>query len=149
MNAKHTNTSQLIADLWSQSKLNVKLDLNLPVAGRTVGDGVGMLINGRMHMEDILSNIVHEGRHTLDIANGLIPKSGAKGEKLLFAEGRAHFDAAEFAKLNDFRNSQSYGHSQVPLIFVLDAIVDGPAYKAIGPVTEPQRWRILEEILSK
>jgi hypothetical protein len=81
--------------------------------GRTLASGT-ILVNRTMKMEEILCTIVHEGRHTLDMKAGRIPKpSQATVEARAFAELSAHRDAADFARLNQFTEAQAYRHSQL------------------------------------
>ena len=62
-----------------------------------------------MHMHDVLSTVVHEGRHALDIGKGVIPAPGAAslGEHA-FAELRAFSESSKFAVLNNLDHAEAF-----------------------------------------
>ena len=63
-----------------------------------------------MHMNEVLSTLVHEGRHALDVRAGVIPAANPGGAMSLFAEMRAWSSSGNFAVRNAFSNRHAdYG----------------------------------------
>ena len=80
--------------------------------------GDRIYVNSRLPMEDLLTTLVHEGRHQLDIASKVIPRYNPGGRLSLLAEMRAWRDAGRFAAANDFTSVQAfrYGNPNYSLV---------------------------------
>jgi hypothetical protein len=101
-----------------------------------------IVVNPLIHMDDILSTIVHEGQHAFDLARKIIPKG--KAATLVdrtFAELRAWSAAAEFAHLNRLAASQSiqlFGEFPREL-----AITISRSYEKLQNISTSQMWEAI------
>jgi hypothetical protein len=107
--AEHTPLSREVLDALDSGALRMHLSPGLNVAG-TTRSASEIAVNSTMHMHDVLSTVVHEGRHALDISKGIIPSPGAAslGDHA-FAELRAFSSASDFAKLNNLTHAEAFG----------------------------------------
>ena len=102
-NATHTRTSQAVLDGIRSGEIRVSFRR----FGGNASSGGRIYVNRTMNMDDVLSTLVHEGRHQLDKAANVIPWSNPGGAVSIFAEMRAWSSSANFAAKNGFSNSHS------------------------------------------
>lgn len=125
--SEHTETSAQVSEALQSGKMKIKFDPKLAKGGTAAGGGK-IEINSSMNMDDILSTIVHEGRHELDMAAGTIPLPAvATDAQTALAELRAFRSAADFAKLNNLVKADAFKHAGADPSAVLVGIMD--AYK--------------------
>ncbi|MGC3971776.1 MAG: hypothetical protein QM775_31865 [Pirellulales bacterium] len=105
-NAQHTATSRAVLEGIIDRSIQVRFVKNLNKAGKII-DGV-IQVNRTMSMDDILTTLVHEGRHKLDMVAGVIPTRNPGGVLSLVAELRAWKDSGRFAKANQFVRTSDY-----------------------------------------
>jgi hypothetical protein len=95
-----------------------------------------------MNIEEALATVVHEGRHALDIVQGIIPRpSSATLVDRAFAELRAFTAASEFAQLNNLTQAQAFRHAALGPKELLISIAD--SYKSLAGITNNQLQQAL------
>jgi hypothetical protein len=107
-NVVHTSTSREILEGIEAGKITVIFKRSLRSTQGGFAKGNRIYINANKSIEDILTYLVHEGRHQIDKAAGIIPIDNPGGVVSLFAELRAHKDAALFAEANGFKSAHGY-----------------------------------------
>ncbi len=145
--ASHTKTSGAMLDLIKENKLRLTFD---PMHRRSGDAGpAGIIINSSMHPEDVLSVIVHEGRHFMDIQGKIIPPSNPGGKIELLAELRAHRAATEFARLNNMHKAKPYGHNLDLRDLAIDLVSSDGYAETLGKLRDAELWWAIEEAMRK
>jgi hypothetical protein len=106
---KHTDTSQALFTALSNRNIRLVLDDTLTDLG-VVKSAKTIRIHPRLrNMQTTLGILVHEGRHVLDIRDGLVPRPRrATPAQRLLAEGRAWASELEFLQRNEFTASRRW-----------------------------------------
>lgn len=130
--AQHTPLSREVLEAITSGQIRLTLSRRLAAGGTTKSAGK-ISVNSTMHMDDVLSTIVHEGQHALDMARGIIPKpSAASLTERAFAELRAFSSAAQFAVQNNLTRAAAYGHARLaPRELAISIANSYPSLKAI------------------
>jgi hypothetical protein len=145
--AHHTARSRAILLAIDTKTMAVVCSARLKGAGRAAYTHI--TVNRTMNMDDILATLVHEGQHYLDMASELIPPPHlASMEQRLLAEARAHYRAAEFARLNDLVSAQAYRHAQVWPEVLLESIVQSPSYPFVNNIPDALFARVLQGMVT-
>ncbi len=144
--AKHTDTSKEVLDALENGSLKLNLDPGLKTSGKTSSPDA-ITVNNAMHMDDVLNTVVHEGRHSLDMAEGVIPLPGnASKSEHAFAELRAFSAESEFAVTNGLSNSSAYKRSVMDPRALAVSIAD--SYESLKGITDAELTRALSRFLN-
>jgi RHS repeat-associated protein len=137
--SSHTETSGAVSKSIQSGKMKINFDPKMSGGGAAAGTGE-ITVNSSMNMDDILSTIVHEGRHELDVVAGTIPLPGlASPAQTALAEVRAFKAAAEFAKVNNLTNAASFRHAAMGIRELAISVVESYGLK----VTDAQLWNAI------
>ena len=136
--AAHTDTSRAILEGIESGQISTSFSSRIAGGGTTSETGA-VVVNNTMHMDDVLATLVHEGRHSLDIAGRIIPPPSAANQvDRLFAELRAFTAASEFARLNNLTGSSALQHAGMEVRALAMSIADSPAYATLNGMTDKQ-----------
>lgn len=103
--AEHTAVSREVLQGIEKGTIDAEFKALAGKAGAAVSPGK-ILVNNTAHMQEVLSTLVHEGQHALDMGKGVIPLPGAaNAADVAHAELRAFTSAIDFAKKNQFMES--------------------------------------------
>jgi RHS repeat-associated protein len=97
---KHTVHSRRVLDAIKNGDIEMVLK-KIKKLGFTSSAGK-ITINNTLHMEELVTTVVHEGQHAFDLAEKVIRTSAVSKADILFAEMRAYLSAGRFAELNEF-----------------------------------------------
>jgi hypothetical protein len=120
-NSKHTETSKEVLDAIDSGELKMQYKgagemfqetEDLAIVGYSEGLKT-ITVNYERNIDDILTTIVHEGQHELDILAKKFDLNNLSQYKIAKAEFRAHKAQGEFAKLNNLKNASSFRYSQM------------------------------------
>ncbi|MCW5801527.1 MAG: VCBS repeat-containing protein [Deltaproteobacteria bacterium] len=107
--ATHTPISREVLEAIRSGEL--KIQFRRLKEGGKVTKNMTVAVNNRMHMDDVLHTIVHEGQHWLDILRGRIPiPTAATAVQQAEAELRAWWSAIKFAEANNMSTSALAKH---------------------------------------
>jgi len=147
--AEHTAVSRVILDRIGDGTLTVVFDPTLDAYGGASGGG-RITVNPRGSLDQAVSTFVHEGRHDLDIAAGIIPPpDDATPFERALAEARAFWAEAQFARLNNLVESQAFVLKDMGPIELLITLAEDPSYggdKEIGQLSDVDLRRIAESL---
>lgn len=142
-NAVHTTTSKAVFNGIKDGTLKVKFR---KFGGSGCSAGGWMFVNRTMKMDDVLTILVHEGRHQLDKAAGIIPFENPGGGVSVFSEMRAWSSSSNFAVKNGFlnRHSEQAGNWNAPREFAIE-IGTSPNYLGqFGDLSDDDLWHAIE-----
>lgn len=147
--ARHTAVSREILDRITDGTLTVVLDPTLDAYGRTRGRG-RITINPRGTLDQVVSTLVHEGQHDLDIVAGIVPPPDrATPFERALAEARAFWAEAQFARINKLVGSQAFSLVDKGPLELVIALAEDPGYgkkKGIGQLSDADLRRIAESL---
>ncbi|MEQ1506290.1 MAG: RHS repeat-associated core domain-containing protein [Myxococcota bacterium] len=144
----HTAESQAVMDAISSGRLRLVLDATLDVSG-TAGSADSILVNNAMLLDDVVTTVIHEGKHALDMAAGTVPAPGmASLQEVALAELRAFTAEMEFAVANNLTTTRAYMNSGALGNPRLLAISIADAYPALKNITDSDLWKAVERFVN-
>lgn len=105
-NARHTVASRAVVDAVESGGIRVAFRRKLSKAGWARGNFVA--IRRTKDFGGMLTTMVHEGQHCLDIQSGIFPAENPGGTICLLAEMIAWKEAARFAVLNGYTHTVAF-----------------------------------------
>jgi len=143
-----TATSQMIVHRIEAGELKVEFVSDVDRSYGSAGGVGSIVVSLRGPVDRVLSTLVHEGQHELDITSGRIPnpeKETISAFARALAEGRARFREAEFAGINNLVHSPAFTLYGMSPIAALESIIRSNRQLA-DAITDDEFRQILEQL---